>query len=508
MSPNSGVLILYNTPTSNAAFAASEAGVLAEVRAVAKACQTLGCAHRTLGIAEYSQLPEILAGADETVVFNLVEGFASCPERANYVPALCAAFDKACTGNRTAGLLLSLDKWQSKAILQAAGWPCPAAVCIYPGHPIPKDLFAGPYLVKPLSTDASEGIDRHSVVSQPGRPLHAAVKRVHEQFGQTALVEQYIDGRELNVSVLWRDGEPQVLPLAEIDFSSFGPDRPRIVGYEAKWRTETFEYHHTPRVIPAPLPKRLAGQIRDLAAGACQSLGCDDYCRVDIRLDSDRCPFILEVNANPDISPDAGFAAALEAAGIAYPEFVRRTLNNAYQRLPKPAQPVRQTTAHIGDLTIRYCESKDRTDVLALLAGTRLFRPSEINIAREILDDALQQGSQGHYQSFVALQNNQVQGWVCFGPTPCTIGTYDLYWIAVEKAAQGHGIGRALMTFAEATIRDRHGLRVVVETSGRPAYEPSRRFYRQLGYAAATEIKDFYDIGDAKLVLTKSLLET
>ncbi|MFC1766265.1 GNAT family N-acetyltransferase, partial [Planctomycetota bacterium] len=488
------------------AFAVSEAGVLAEIEAVAQACQRLRREYRVVGIAEYHQLPEVLAGADEPLVFNMVEGFAANPGQANYVPALCAAFNKGCTGNNTSGLLLSLDKWQSKAILQAAGWPCPSAVNIQPGHRIPKKLFVGPYLVKPQHADASEGIDNTSVVSHSGRSLTAAVTRVHKQFGQAALVEQYINGRELNVSVLWRDGEAQVLPLAEIDFSTFGPDRPRIVGYEAKWRINAFEYQHTPRIIPAPLPKRLAERIRELAVGACRYLGCDDYCRVDLRLDTDLHPYILEVNANPDISPDAGFAAALAAADIPYHDFVRLALDNAHQRLLKPAPPIPQANIQVGDLAIRYCELKDRTDVLAILAGTRLFRPSEMNIAREILDEALRDGPQGHYQSFVAIQNSLVSGWICFGPTPCAIGTYDLYWIAVEKAAQGCGIGRALMTFTENTIRDRHGLRVVVETSGRSAYESSRRFYKKLGYTSASEIKDFYDIGDAKVVLIKSLL--
>ncbi|NQV35096.1 MAG: GNAT family N-acetyltransferase [Phycisphaeraceae bacterium] len=505
MSNHLGVLILYNTPVSEGSFPASEAGVLDEVQAVVRACQILQRPHRAAGITHYSQLSEILAGADETLVFNLVEGFTSFPEQATYVPALCTAFNKACTGNSTPGLLHSLDKWQSKTMLQAAGWPCPEAVCIQPGQRIPQNLFAGPYLVKPLSTDASEGIDSRSVVSHAGRSLNAAVTRVHKQFSQPALVEQYINGRELNVSVIQRQGIAEALPLAEIDFSAFGPDRPRIVGYKAKWQTDTFEYHHTPRVIPAPLPKDLAEDIRVLAVGACRTLGCDDYCRVDLRLDQDLRPFILEVNANPDINPDAGFAAALEAAGIPYQDFVHMTLENAMHRQPPSTYPAPHTAARVGDFSIRYCESKDRLDVLALLAGTHLFRPSEMIIAREILADALRNGPQGHYQSFVAVQNDQVMGWVCFGPTPCTIGTYDLYWIAVDKAAQGCGIGRALMTFVENAICNSQGKRIVVETSGRDAYEPSRKFYHKLGYTPSTEVRDFYDLGDSKVVLLKCL---
>ena len=120
-----------------------------------------------------------------------------------------------------------------------------------------------------------------------------------------------------------------MLPLAEIDFSAFEAGRPRIVGYEAKWLEDSFEYQHTPRIIPAPLPKRVAERIRELAAAACRTLSCFEYCRVDFRLDKANRPYVLEVNANPDISPDAGFAAAIEAAGISYPAFVKLEIDNA-----------------------------------------------------------------------------------------------------------------------------------------------------------------------------------
>jgi D-alanine-D-alanine ligase len=106
-----------------------------------------------------------------------------------------------------------------------------------------------------VGTDASEGIDRSSIIKTRGKALAQAVRRIHDRMAQPALIEQYIEGRELNVSVISRKGELEVLPLAEIDFrpSKRGP---RIVGYEAKWLADSFEFHHTPRIIPAPLPKR------------------------------------------------------------------------------------------------------------------------------------------------------------------------------------------------------------------------------------------------------------
>jgi D-alanine-D-alanine ligase len=509
------LMILYNEPAAQegaGGFQESEAGVLTEVAAVVRACRRLRRPCRAVGVRSYDQLPEVLAGADESVVFNLVEGFSAHAERANFVPAVCAAFGKACTGNSTPGLLLSLDKWQSKVLLEGAGLPVPQARLIPVGQRSPRgELWPGPYIVKPVGADASEGIDCDSVVPDAGRVLRQAVARVHERFRQAALVEQYVEGRELNVSVLWRGAEPEVLPLAEIDFSAFGSDRPRIVGYEAKWLMGTFEYHHTPRILPAPLPARVARRVRDLSVAACRSLGCTDYCRVDMRLGQNLRPYILEVNANPDISPDAGFAAALEAAHISYHDFVRIVIENAFSRLAEPKGKSRRR-AHAkhasGNLHIRWCQASHRDAVLGLLAGTRMFRPGELNVAREVLDDGIRCGPEGHYQSHVATQAGEVLGWVCFGPAPCTIGTWDLYWIGVDAPHQGQGIGRTLMAFAESEIRARGGRRVLVETSGRAAYAPTLAFYERIGYCREACVRDFYDIGDDKIVLGKHVAPT
>ena len=404
------VLILYNSPQPSGhgqAFAESEAGVLAEAEAVGSALDRLRIPHRAVGVRWFEELPGVLAAADEPVVFNLVEGFWTDAGQANLVPTVVHSFGKACTGNDTKGLLLSLDKWQSKALLRAAGLPTPQGLIVQPGQRIPaKDLFDGPYIVKPVQTDASEGIDKTSIVRKRGKALHEIVQRIHDQLAQPALIEQYIDGRELNISVIHRDGEPQVLPLAEIDFSAFEAGRPRIVGYEAKWLADSFEYNHTPRIIPAPLPKRLTEQIRELAVAACRTLACLDYCRVDFRLDKANRPYILEVNANPDISPDAGFAAALQAAGISYEAFVKLSIDNALARVPRetspPTRPRRTRTAKAPGtpaIEIRWCRPEDRQVVLSFLAETGFFQPGEIDIAREVLDAALADGPQGHYQS-------------------------------------------------------------------------------------------------------------
>ncbi len=516
------VLILYNSPQPSGrgrAFAESEAGVLAEAEAVGQALDRLQIPHRAVGVRWFKELPAVLASADETVVFNLVEGFWTDPEQATLVPTVVHSFGKACTGNDTKGLLLSLDKWQSKALLRAAGLPTPQGLIVQPGQRIPaKNLFDGPYIVKPVQTDASEGIDKTSIVHKRGKALHEIVQRIHDRLAQPALIEQYVDGRELNISVVHRKGQPQVLPLAEIDFSAFEAGRPRIVGYEAKWLADSFEYNHTPRIIPAPLPKRVAQRIQELAAAACRTLACLDYCRVDFRLDKANRPYILEVNANPDISLDAGFAAALQAAGIPYESFVRLSIDNAVRRVQetvksqvssvKTSNRKLQTSNSRPAIEIRWCRPEDRQTVLSFLAETGFFQPGEIDIAREVLDAALAEGPTGHYQSFVACVNGDTIGWICYGPTPCTIGTFDIYWIGVASAWQGRGIGRALTVFAEQAIAQRGGRLLVIETSGRETYHPTRQFYLAMGYHEAARVADFYGPGDPRVVLVKEVADS
>jgi D-alanine-D-alanine ligase len=507
------VLILHNDPKPSdhgRVYAESEAGVLVEVRAVSQALDRLGIPHRTVGVRRFEDLPAVLSAADEPVVFNLVEGFWAEDKRENLAQTLITAFGKACTGNDAQSLLLTLDKWECKTLLAAAGLPTPQGLIVRPGQSVPtKGLFEGPYIVKPVQTDASEGIDKTSIVQKRGKSLTDAVKRIHEKMSQPALIEQYIEGRELNVSVISRGGELEVLPLAEIDFSAFEEGRPRIVGYEAKWLEDSFEFNHTPRVIPAPLPKRLAEEIRELAKGACRALHCFEYCRVDFRLDKADRPCVLEVNANPDISPDAGFAAAIEAAGISYKAFVKLLIDNAIDRTEKTLNEGQKTSpssvirSPSSGMKIRWCKPEDRQIVLSFLSETGFFRPDEIDIAREVLDGALAEGPTGHYQSFVAEMDGQTVGWICYGPTPCTIGTFDIYWIGVSSAWQGHGIGRALTAYAEQLIRDRGGRLFVVETSGRESYTPTRRFYEALGYEQAASIPDFYGPGDPRVIFIK-----
>jgi D-alanine-D-alanine ligase len=148
-------------------------------------------------------------------------------------------------------------------------------------------------------------------------------------LGRPYFAEQYIEGREFNLSLLADAGGPQVLPAAEIDFSRLPAGKPRIVGYKAKWKADSPEYHATPRRFDfasadGPLVERLA----ELSRSAWQCFGLRGYARVDFRVDRQGRPWILEINVNPCLSPDAGFAAALDRAGIPFPQAIARILHD------------------------------------------------------------------------------------------------------------------------------------------------------------------------------------
>jgi D-alanine-D-alanine ligase len=504
------VLVLYNEPAAGAA--PSEAGVLAEVAAVQAALEASGIAHRVAGVRTLPEALATVAVGGEAVVFNLVEGFAGgAAEEAVDVPAMCAALARGCTGNSTPCLALTLDKARTKGVLREHGIPVADGVVVRPGEPLP-DLVpdAGPWIVKPVAADASEGIDaERSVVASPGPALAAAVTRIHRELDQAALVERLVGRRELNVSLLERGGAVEVLPIAEIDFSAFPDGAPRVVDYAAKWLAGAFAFHHTPRLLPAPLPEATARRVRELARGAWHAVGCTDYARVDLRLADDGRLYVLEVNANPDVAPDAGFAAALAAAAIPYAEFVRTVVDNARARRAPAASPPPLPEAEVGEgVVVRPLCPADREEVLALVRGAAVFRPEEQEIAREVLDDTLEHGTAAGYYGLVATVDGRVVGWADYGPIPCSVAAYDLYWVVVNREVRRRGIATALLARVEAEVA-RCGARLVaIETSGRPAYAAARSLYLRCGYREVARVAELYAPGDDKVIFAKRLAAT
>jgi D-alanine-D-alanine ligase len=174
--------------------------------------------------------------------------------------------------------------------------------------------------VKPVWEDASVGIDDESVIDAGSRDeLRLAMAARREKVGGEVFAETYIDGREFNLSLLGDRNHPRVLPAAEIEFVNFPGGKPRIVGYAAKWDESSFEYRATARRFDFPAADApLLSRLGDLAVECWRCFGLSGYARVDFRVDAAGRPFVLEVNANPCLSPDAGFQAAASRAGLSF----------------------------------------------------------------------------------------------------------------------------------------------------------------------------------------------
>jgi ribosomal protein S18 acetylase RimI-like enzyme len=152
--------------------------------------------------------------------------------------------------------------------------------------------------------------------------------------------------------------------------------------------------------------------------------------------------------------------------------------------------------------TLRHLTAADRTRIEEITRAVGVFRADEIPVALEVFDGAA--AGAPDYLALGAEHEGRLAGWICWGPTPCTLGTYDLYWMAVDPARQGSGIGTALLTAMERSLLGVARL-VVVETAGRADYAPTRAFYEARGYRAASRIPDFYAPGDDQVVYVKYL---
>ncbi|MEJ5343084.1 MAG: GNAT family N-acetyltransferase [Thermogutta sp.] len=149
--------------------------------------------------------------------------------------------------------------------------------------------------------------------------------------------------------------------------------------------------------------------------------------------------------------------------------------------------------------------SDDRLAVRRLVESTGFFRPDEVDVAEELVTERLLKGPASGYEFLFADQEGQLRGYVCFGPIPCTVSSWDLYWIVVDPAHQRRGLGRRLLQEAEKAIRAAGGTRVYVDTSGREQYRPTRLFYEKNGYQVAAVLEDFYAPGDPKVIYVKVL---
>ncbi len=459
------------------------------------------------------------------VVFNLVE---SVGEKTELHPVAAGLFEAAgypFTGAGHAALHLTTDKRLSKALLSAKGIPTAKWAAYNPSDPGKSAGLPGlegldfPVIVKPACEDASIGITDESVIRNK-KALLQSLPRIHKHLGgkKPLLVEQFIDGREFNVSMIEIGGRPRVLPPAEMLFANWPSGKPRIVNYKAKWHPDAFEYVNTVRTFrPENAPIE---DIRRICLACWDAFGLTGYARVDMRLDAGNRPFVMEVNANPCIAPFSGFIQAAKFAGYSEKDIVGAMLDAAVRGSRKAASQARDgKTKNAGAIKNKKRKKKktgkisfreepvpeDRKRLEEMLSSTGAFYKREIDVAIELLDDRLEKGIKSEYIFLFCEVDGKTAGYVCYGPITMTRGRFDLYWIAVDARMQGRGVGSALLLEAErkmAALGCRH---IYVETASKKKYAPTREFYRKNGYCFTALVPEYYAPGDDKLIFMKTL---
>ncbi|MGQ9718771.1 MAG: D-alanine--D-alanine ligase family protein [Nitrososphaerales archaeon] len=328
---NTKVAILFNSLDYNGreeGISEAEKGVLDEVKAVEEALTKMHIAHMTVAVGD--SLRDWLAELFECkpdVVFNLCEAVGGESRLEMNVPSLLELMRIPYTGSPPLTLGICQNKALTKDLLLPNGIFTPKYCVITEAFETIGKPPPFPLIVKPLREDGSLGINSGSVARDQSE-LATLAQNVISTYHQPAIVEQYVKGRELNVAILG-DSPPQPLPISEIVFS--GSDEFEIVSYEAKWVKDSEAYRSTIPVCPVHLDSDTASKVLDTALKAYKILGCRDYARIDIRL-GENTPYVLEVNPNPDISPDSGFTRSLNAAGIKYVDFIKKLLSFSLQR--------------------------------------------------------------------------------------------------------------------------------------------------------------------------------
>jgi D-alanine-D-alanine ligase len=270
----------------------------------------------------------LLAARRPLAVVNLCDDLPGGSEHEMHFAGALELLGLPYTGSPPLALGLCRDKVKTKLILMGHGIPtAPFVLAEEPAAPLEGLRY--PVIAKPATEDGSLGITDASVAADE-TAARAAIAAVHARFGPV-LVEEFVDGRELNAPVLGND-PPRMLPVSEIDFAGLPPGAPRICGYEAKWEQADVRYSGTVGVCPAPLAPEVQGQLARWTILAFRVLGLRDYARIDWRLSPTRGLVALEANPNPDISPASGFARSLRAANIAYPAFVLGLVEAAIAR--------------------------------------------------------------------------------------------------------------------------------------------------------------------------------
>lgn len=262
-------------------------------------------------------------------ILNFVESVEGVTNYEYCVAGLFELFEYQFTGNTLKTLANCLNKETTKSILSTYGILTPRFTVLLPDEKITtkKISLSYPLIMKLDQEDASIGISEYSVVNN-FKELKLQFNFLSKTYNKRIILEEYIEGREINVAIL----NGKVLPISEIDFTGLPENFPKIVTYEGKWIENSQYFKFTKPICPAKINNKLKTKIEKIALQSYYAMECRDYARVDIRLSKDNTVYVIEVNPNPDISPDSGFVRAANAAGITYNELLNTIVSFALKR--------------------------------------------------------------------------------------------------------------------------------------------------------------------------------
>jgi len=313
--------ILYNEPGEGAL--ADELDIIEQAEYVEMHLHQMGIKTYRKGISTNFMIELAdLAGDNSGFIFNLVESINNKGELLYFVPAILNMYNLQYTGNPLEAMFITTSKALTNKYLVSSGLSTPKA--FLPSEYIGMES-GKKYIIKPIWEDGSLGITSESVFTFTPEYIETLRKYRDSHW----IIQEYIEGREFNISVLSGEKGPEVLPPAEMTFINYDDNRPRIVDFKAKWEVGSFEFENTVRRFPGKeLDQILERKLRDLALRCWYVFGLKGYARVDMRVDSDNNPYIIEVNANPCISPNGGFVAATHEAGYKFTDVLKWIIND------------------------------------------------------------------------------------------------------------------------------------------------------------------------------------
>jgi D-alanine-D-alanine ligase len=309
----------------------SVATVSEEYKAIATGLESEGFDVRIFNVKEnIHRLSSLLRRQPPDVIFNLVEFFHDSQFLEASVAGLFDLYKIPYTGATPLSLGMCLRKGFTKQLLLANGVPTPKFKILFEPKIMKRHGLRYPLIVKPGRDDGSAGINKESVVHDY-ESLQQLIVKVFTLHTPPILVEEFIEGRELHVSILGND-PPKMLPVIEYDFSDLPADYPKVITYDAKWNPLDESFHRIHAVCPASLTKRQLKKIEQYSLAAYDIMECRDYARLDLRLANDNSVYVLEVNPNPDLTEGVSFMDSAEKAGLTFSETLVKLVEYALKR--------------------------------------------------------------------------------------------------------------------------------------------------------------------------------